>query len=1123
MDGPTPASRSIDIELGGQEIITIDLADLDSNPEDVLELLREGQCKVSVWARLASEYWRKGHLEAAERIANAALESLQSNGQSAQSQPIYSLLANIQIAYARQAPKLHLPGVREDVLTGERTKEEYHREAAQYLNMGDRVAAEGGESVGGALSFLTRGIHQFATRSMEDALRSFEGVLAEKPTNLVALMGKARLLYARRQYPQALKLFQQILQLNPRCLPDPRIGIGLCLWAMDHKAKARSAWLRSAEVNPTQWSTQLLLGLEAINASKNESRPEEERANSFRVGTKHIERAFKTNNKSAAAANVLCELFVRKGNYKTALKLAERTIQFADTLPVVTEGYIRTARVLHAQGHVPEATRLFMTAAEGQPHHILGAIGLAQTQTQSGEIAAAIHTLDTLVQPPNPTKSADALVFLASLRASPRPGMSSSDAAQEKVKARELYDRAQRMHEEAEQGGLLRPAITQSTAVHASVKVAAVVAAGSTWGGGKMCGWVAGDVDMHAEIARLWQEEAPERTRKALRDALRVSEVAAAVGGAERVDPRLVNNLAALAHMDGALEEAQRMYEDALIKASALAQQGDAREKQNGEAMATTMLYNLARVYEDSGDLERAKEAYDKLLARHPEYIDAKIRLADMLYKSHQSNEAHDLLKQALTSQPSHLTLRAYYTHFLVSSAAPTTFGQVHMQPLRAAYNFVYATLSDHNKHDVYAHCAAALVHYMMNREMLRPPLDPAQLAERKKGFVRSAEFYDKALVLDPCCAVAAQGLAIVTAEDALGSLVGAGHSAGSADEAQRRVRSARDALEVFAKIRESISTGDVYVNMGHCYYVREDFDRALESYETASSRFFDNKNANVLMQQCRAWYAKANKDQSYASMKSALKYAEMARALEPEDKATTYNIAVIQQKAAELLFNIPPAKRSVAELEEAIEQAKQGNKAFGELTADPSAAVPYDRELAEQRMKYGEGMLRRAEEQIANQRQFEDEAREKLDAVRQRRLEERLRLEAIEKEKEDQRRVEAEALRETRKRQQEEAAEWMKGYADSSDEETREKRPRKQGAKKVKVEADSAGEDAVAGAEPKKKRRTKKPASADAEEDEGGLFSDDGVDSKPKKRLNKKRVVRDEDDQEATGPRKKQ
>jgi hypothetical protein len=34
------------------------------------------------------------------------------------------------------------------------------------------------------------GIQQLATRSMDDALRSFEGVLADKPTNLVALLGK---------------------------------------------------------------------------------------------------------------------------------------------------------------------------------------------------------------------------------------------------------------------------------------------------------------------------------------------------------------------------------------------------------------------------------------------------------------------------------------------------------------------------------------------------------------------------------------------------------------------------------------------------------------------------------------------------------------------------------------------------------------------------------------------------------------------------------------------------------------------------------------------------------------------------------------------------------------------
>lgn len=100
---------------------------------------------------------------------------------------------------------------------------------------------------------------------------------------------------------------------------------------------------------------------------------------------------------------------------------------------------------------------------------------------------------------------------------------------------------------------------------------------------------------------------------------------------------------------------------------------------------------------------------------------------------------------------------------------------------------------------------------------------------ERRRGFQRSAEFYEKALQLDPQCAVAAQGLAIVTAEDALGVLSGI-HPTSGADEAQKRMKNSREALDVFAKVRESINDGSVYLNMGHCYYARDEFDRAIES-----------------------------------------------------------------------------------------------------------------------------------------------------------------------------------------------------------------------------------------------------------------------------------------------------
>lgn len=76
MDDTSLPGRSVDIELGGQEVITIDLDNLDPNPDDVLDLLKEGQCTVFVWTKLAGEYWRRGYLEAAERIALTAIECM---------------------------------------------------------------------------------------------------------------------------------------------------------------------------------------------------------------------------------------------------------------------------------------------------------------------------------------------------------------------------------------------------------------------------------------------------------------------------------------------------------------------------------------------------------------------------------------------------------------------------------------------------------------------------------------------------------------------------------------------------------------------------------------------------------------------------------------------------------------------------------------------------------------------------------------------------------------------------------------------------------------------------------------------------------------------------------------
>ncbi|KAG1735972.1 hypothetical protein EDB19DRAFT_2040429 [Suillus lakei] len=267
-----------------------------------------------------------------------------------------------------------------------------------------------------------------------------------------------------------------------------------------------------------------------------------------------------------------------------------------------------------------------------------------------------------------------------------------------------------------------------------------------------------------------------------------------------------------------------------------------------------------------------------------------------------------------MAPQNSNLNVRAFYTYFLIQR----NFS-------KPAKDFVFATLEDQDKHDVYSLCAAGWIQYHQSRESRDP--SPKGSEERRRSFQRSAEFYDKALLSDPLCAFAAQGLAIVIAEDALWTFGGGPATSGGGDP-QKRMRNARDTLDIFAKIRKSLNDGSAYLNMGHCYYAQDEFDRAIES---------------VIL----------------------------------------YNIAMIQQKAAELLFGLSPSKRTLKDLE--------------------------------------------GDEHLATQKEFEAEAQAKLEAARQRRQMEKDKVEALERKKFEELRQEAERLAEERRKAREQAHEWTR------------------------------------------------------------------------------------------------
>lgn len=244
----------------------------------------------------------------------------------------------------------------------------------------------------------------------------------------------------------------------------------------------------------------------------------------------------------------------------------------------------------------------------------------------------------------------------------------------------------------------------------------------------------------------------------------------------------------------------------------------------------------------------------------------------------------------------------------------------------------------------------------------------------------------------------------------------------------------------------------------------------------------------------CRSWYSKANKDQSFAAMNTALTYAEQALEHTPNDKATLYNIAMVQQKAAEMLFALPPPKRTLAELEAAIAQAGKAQALFGQLAED-NGQVPYSRDVADQRRKYGESMLRKADDHLRAQREHEGKVQARMDDARARREEEKTRIEEAERARAAEVAAEAEKLREERAKARQAALEMNERWKAEGDDEERVKtekleRKKVRSAKQANSGFVSDGEEegTIMPREPRKKRTRKlKKGAAAAAGGEGG------------------------------------
>lgn len=964
----------IDIPVRGEEgdeAVNLDLTELHDDTVELCDLLENENAARSYWVTIALAYAKQHKIDVAIDIVRKGLLAL-SRGKPEDRLSLLTCLCWLQLWKARHARRVG-DG---DTST---TKDTWLQAATGTLNEASRMnpsypplyLARGVLSLLRAVLLSGKGGVGLQQEALAQAAKGFEDALRHsKGKNMMALMGKARAVYSSGKYAEALQLYQQALERAPDMIdPDPRIGIGCCLWQLGHKEPAHAAWERSLELNPDSGTAHVLLGLYYLEQSSHYATTDEAFGSLYKKAmTVHTQNAFKLNDMQPLTCATFGGYFLLRKNWSNVDKLAKRAVEYTDMAAVASDGWYLRARQLHYQNEHKAAIECYVRSDQArggdEKGYLPAKFGAAQIRTLDGDLDGAKFRLEKIT---SQSKTVEVQSLLGILYAEDVFSSQAAGSKEDKVAER-------------------RKAIALLEQVRAA------------WRDPKRK--IPADSAVLLNLARLYESEAPEKSLTCLLqvEQMELDEIPeedrpegiadpAEVRKAMRelISPQLLNNIGCFQFNAERYSVARENFQTAL---SACVKIGERDDGMDTDALITTVSFNLARTYEAEGLEDEAKTVYSSIKQRHPDYTDASLRLAYIALKTDPAAGA-DGIKALLEADPANLEVRSLHGWF-VNKSKKRTLALNEDQEQRHHKQ----TLQSYDKHDLYALTGMGNLHLAVAREM--PRQTDQEKERRSKVYMRAVEFFDKVLALDPKNAYAAQGMGIALVEDKKDKTGG---------------------IQIFSKVRESVKDATVCINLGHIFADVGQFARSVENYELALAKVRSTDPQQAVLLGClgRVWLSRGKAERTESRLeafKTSLAYSQ--RALEAAKGARDeinyrFNVAFVQIQIAQLVNQLPEAQRTSTDVGTAARGLDDAIEAFGEIAKSPNP--PFPRNDIEQRANMGRNtMKRQLASTIERQSEYERKNATRLEEAR------RLREEEIRRREEAKRKAEEEAEGKRRK-----------------------------------------------------------------------------------------------------------
>ncbi|KAI9248923.1 hypothetical protein BY458DRAFT_550823 [Sporodiniella umbellata] len=835
--------------------------------------------------------------------------------------------------------------------------------AVKFINEMDRIYSQYEPT------FILKGNMYILQNKLSDAISYFNMLLEKRPDCIPALFGKAKVQYYLKQYKGALKTYQDALRYNRSNLygVEIRLGIAQCFAQLKMYTEAKAALKRCIDISQVPNAAVLImLAILELNESKRLENEGLQQEISLRHAFEHIQQSHQANTNHPVTLNIMANHFFLILDFEKTMNAASRALTSATSHVTKAEASYQIARAHHQTKDFENAFKFYTQALELYPDHLLAQFGVGQMQIQRGELTTAVETFEKLhIAEP---QAIEVTKILGSLYV----------ALKKQDKSNAILDK------------LLK---------HAHE-----------------------DPFLCMEIAEMYEEKnKPEALKYYLQGLELIESVSQddelAQERVKQIKPELLNNIAVMHHLLGKYLEAEGYY--------SLAIQAAENHTEGEKDLKLTMSYNLARLYEEKRETDKATAIYTKLIEDYPSYVDAHLRMGSIEQSLGRPTEAIEFYKEVFDSDS--LNVKAW---IMIGQAQALSTEKLSKRSFEKV-------LKDCDKNDIYTHVALGNYHCMLAQELKSESLKQPRI----DAFKLAANFYSQALRRDPTNVYAANGLAITIAEN--------GHN--------------EQARDLFNQVRESnVSNPDALVNLAHTYVELKQYKQAIVMYENCLKKFYNNKDTELLLCLARTQYILGKLDKNHETMYDALRNTQRAYQLKPWDKTTWYDLALVQQSYAQHISDMPQDQRESTNMRSALGYLECSQRMFHALIHVEERTL-YDKKIVEQRERYGETLRTQLERKLAEQNQFEEEKHRKMEIAKLKREEEAAKQREAEDKKRRLEELEKEEMEESRRRLMQKVREdnlLMATRQVDEDDEEEEKVSRKRRRKQKERDSDDEKED---------------------------------------------------------------